>query len=64
MRLSSGLQRLQREGETVAELLNMAADFDNTPRLQQGVSHHVCVMCVYTCMYIYVCVHVCSCVFV
>ena len=36
MRLSRGLQRLRREGEIVSELLNMAADSDNTPRLEQG----------------------------
>ena len=36
MRLSRGLQRLRREGEIVAELLNMAADSDSTPHLEQG----------------------------
>ena len=36
VRLSSGLARLQREADVVAQLLDMAAEPDTPPRIEQG----------------------------
>ena len=45
LRLSSGLQKLQWEAEVMSELLNMAADRDHMPRVEQGRDNivHACV---------------------